>query len=149
MFIALLLVSGMSMLGLTVLQHQRNVLSQQVENMGNTLARHLAGSASDMVMADDVLGLQTLVKSLPDNNVLGVLVISEAGMSLASSGLLPDANLVDSQRKKSLLRQVSAFEWREKATDKTLISFMSPIEYNDLVAGYVVLTFSRSAMLES
>jgi adenylate cyclase len=149
MFIALLLISGMSMLGLTILQHQRNVLSQQVENMGNTLAKHLAGSASDMVMADDVLGLQTLVKSLPDNNVLGVLVISEKGMTLASSGLLPAAELVESQQKKLVLRQVNSFEWREQAKGNTLISFISPIEYNELVAGHVVLTFSRSAMLES
>jgi adenylate cyclase len=149
MFIALLIVTGMGMLGLTVLQHQKNVLSAQVENMGNTLARHLAGSASDMVMADDVLGLQTLVKSLPDNNVLGVLVLSEDGETLASSGLLPAEELVESQRKKSLLRKVNAFEWQESSASHTLISFISPIEYNELAAGHVVLTFSRSAMLES
>lgn len=149
MFIALLLITGMSMLGLTVLHHQKNVLSQQVENMGNTLARHLAGSASDMVMADDVLGLQTLVKSLPDNNVLGVQVLSESGMTLASSGLLPSAVLVDTQRKASLPRRVNSFEWQEYTDGHTLISFISPIEYNGLAAGHVVLTFSRSAMLES
>lgn len=149
MFIAMLLITGMSMLGLTVLHHQKNVLSQQVENMGNTLARHLAGSASDMVMADDVLGLQTLVKSLPDNNVLGVLVLSEDGKTLASSGMLPPAELVELQRKKSLLRKVNSFEWQENEDSHTLISFISPIEYNELAAGHVVLTFSRSAMLES
>ena len=149
--ITLLIILGMSFLGFAILHHQKNVLSQQVNTMGNTLAKHLAGGASDMVMADDVLGLETLVKILPDNNVLGVLIIADNGMTLASSGIQPKYTLVDAERKKSLIRQVNAFEWEARPGDEdsTLLSFISPITYNDLVAGHVVLTFSRAAMLQS
>ena len=147
--IALLIMTGMSFLGFAILHHQKNVLTEQVNTMGNTLARHLAGSASDMVMADDVLGLQTLVKSLPDNNVLGVLVIADNGEILASSGVLPEKELIERQRKTAELRKVTSFEWEASEGSNTLISFISPIEYNGLVAGHVVLTFSRSAMLLS
>lgn len=149
MSIGLLIITGMSFLGVTILQHQKNVLSQQVDNMGNTLAKQLASSASDLVMADDVLGLQTLVNSLPDNNVLGVLVVSENGVTLASSGIQPETLLIEVQRKNSLLRQVHEFEWHSQADGNVLSSYISPIEFNNLVAGHVVLTFSRSAMQQS
>lgn len=149
MAITLLIITGMGMLGLAILNHQKNVLSQQIENMGNTLATQMAGSASDLVMADDALGLQTLVKNFPDNNVLGVLVISESGVVLASGGLKPAAELIEKQRKNSLLRQVKTFEWHASTESSVLVSFISPIEYNGLVAGHVVLTFSRSAMQQS
>ena len=147
--IALLIVTGMSFLGFAIMHHQKNELSQQVNTMGNTLARHLAGSASDLVMADDVLGLETLVKNLPDNNVLGVLVIAENGTPLASSGIQPAQALIEMQRKNAAVHQVNAFNWEVFGEDRALISFISPIKYNDLVAGHVVLTFSLNAMQQS
>lgn len=146
MSIALLIGIGMSLMGYAILQHQKNVLTEQVGNMGNTLAKQLASNASDMVMADDLLGLQTLVNGLPDNNVLGVLVVSEKGATLAKSGIQPEALLIEAQRKNALLRQVHEFEWRNPIDANILISFISPIEFNNLVAGHVLLTFSRSAM---
>lgn len=149
MSIGLLIVIGMGFLGIAILHHQKEVLSQQIDNMGNTLARQLAGSASDLVMADDMLGLQTLVNRLPDNNVLGVLVVAENGSTLASNGIQPGVLLVEAQRKNSLVRQVHEFEWHSQFDGNVLISFISPIEFNNLIAGHVVLTFSRSAMQQS
>ncbi|MDQ1363481.1 MAG: adenylate cyclase [Pseudomonadota bacterium] len=148
--IGLLIITGMGLLGFVILQQQKNVLSQQIDNMGNTLARQLANSASDLVMADDALGLQTLANSLPDNNVLGVLVVSEKGETLAGSGIQPDTAIIETQREKTLLnslQQVHAFEWQNGS--HVLRSFISPIEFNNLVAGHVVLTFSSTAMQQS
>lgn len=148
--IALLVVAGMTFLGLSILQNQKVVLTKQVNTMGATVAMQLADSATEMVLADDALGLQMLVNNLVDDNILGAVIISQEGVRLAGAGITSGEYSVSYQRNRALANeQVQSFEWQSETAGQPLISFISKIQFNDLQAGHVVVTFSRNDMMQS
>lgn len=152
--ITLLIVIGMSMVGFTILENQKAIMSEQVETMGTTISDQLANSAMEMVLADDTLGLQTLVNNLIDeNNILGAMILSEKGISMARGGTVPGEQTINhhlsatSQTDKTI-----AVEWDWMMKDDSphrLITFISPVHFNDLLAGHVVVTLSKNAMVKS
>jgi len=152
--IALLIVCGMSLLGFTILENQKTIMTEQVINMGTTVTSQIADSAKEMVMSDDTLGLQTLVNSLVNrHHILGAIVVSDKGQALASGGTIPGAYTIDFQRKKvQQVHQVSHFEWGwnlKAQNPDLLVTFVSPIHFKDLLAGHAMVTFSKNAMVQS
>lgn len=152
--ITLLIVSGMGMLGFSILENQKAIMSKQVETMGTTISVQLANSAKEMVMADDTLGLQTLVNNLIDeDNILGAMIISEQGVMLAQGGSVAGENSINFQLSKaSQPDQVMSFEWgwnRNTRDAHELVTFIAPVVFNDLLAGHAVVSFSKNAMVKS
>ncbi len=152
--IALLIVSGMSLLGFTILENQKAIMTEQVITMGTTVSTQVADSAKEMVMSDDTLGLQTLVNNLVDrHHILGAVIVSDKGLPLASGGTIPGVYTIDYQRKKvQQLHQVSQFEWGWNLNAENpdlLVTFVSPIHFKDLLAGHAMVTFSKNAMVQS
>lgn len=155
MAITMLIVIGMSMLGFTILENQKQIMSEQVIGMGTTVAMQLANSSKEMVLADDTLGLQTLVNNLVDkNNVLGAIITSDKGTPLAKGGVVPGKSTIQFQsRKASNPQQIHHFEWGWYELDSTSsnerVTFVSPIHFNELLAGHVFVTFTKNYMLQS
>ncbi|MDH5571071.1 MAG: HAMP domain-containing protein [Gammaproteobacteria bacterium] len=152
--ITTLIVAGMSTLGFIILENQKSIMTQQVDNMGTAVARQLADSAKEMVLSDDTLGLQTLINNLLDkNNILGTIIITEKGHTLASGGTVPGINTINFQRDKARqLDQINNFEWGWNLNTNTpheLITFVSPIHFKNLLAGHVMVTFTKNYMLQS
>jgi len=147
--ITLLIVSGMSTLGFIILENQKNVLSQQINNMGSTIARQVAGSASEMVLSDDNLGLQTLVNNLVENyQIKGAVVISDQNKVLVNNGVTPSIEYIQHQLGNN--KTAHNFEWSsEKNSQDQLICFNSPIKFKQLVAGHIIITFSKLQMIQS
>ena len=146
--ITLLIVGGMSMLGLMILTNQKNILSKQVIDMGSTVTSQLADSAREPVLSDDNLSIQTLITSLLENNhILGVSILSEKQIPLASSGTNPDNNNLQKHLKYTNPSiQTGYFEWNllnDDNLDHDLITFIS------LIAGHSMVTFTKHTMMQS
>lgn len=149
--ITILIVSGMSMLGLTILKNQQAIMTEQMLGIGTTLANQLAGSSQDMVMSEDILGLETLINNLVDNqNILGANIISEKGQSIASNGLSPDISIISLQTIQTIKpEEVRHFTWvslNDNFESEELITFISPIHFNNLIAGHFLVTFTKDSM---
>lgn len=152
--ITTLIVAGMSTLGFIILENQKSIMSEQVTNMGTAVARQLADSSKEMVLSDDTLGLQTLINNLLDkNNILGTIIITEKGHTLASGGTVPGENTINFQRDKARqLDQINSFEWGWNLNTNSpheLVTFVSPIHFKNLLAGHVMVTFTKNYMLQS
>ncbi len=146
--ITLLIVGGMATLGFIILENQKSVLTEQISDMGTAITSQFANSASEMVLSDDSLGLQTLVANLVDKKqIIGAIVISDSHQKLASNGAVPsisliNENIIDTKTEYS-------FEWRQNPHDEPLVCFTSPIRFNQLIAGQVLVSFSKQHMLQS
>ena len=152
--ITMLIVGGMSMLGLMILENQKNILSKQVIDMGSTVTSQLADSAREPVLSDDNLSIQTLITALLDNNhILGASILSEKQIPLASTGTNPDkSNLLKHIKFAKPSLQIGYFEWNllnDENLDHDLITFISPIHINNLLAGHSIVTFTKYTMMQS
>lgn len=152
--ITLLIVTGMSLLGFTILENQKTIMSQQVQTMGTTIASQLANSGKEMVLADDTLGLQTLLNNLVDkNNILGAMVISDKGITMAEAGTVPgEKNIARHLENSQQSLQIVSFEWGldlSSGDAHDLATFISPVHFNELLAGHALVTFSKNAMVQS
>ncbi|MDH5765006.1 MAG: HAMP domain-containing protein [Gammaproteobacteria bacterium] len=152
--ITLLITVGMSMLGLTILENQKTIMTKQMLGMGTTIANQLAGSSQDMVLSDDILGLKTLINNLvDDNNILGAIILSEKDHTLASIGINPDISVIKLQASQNIQpTRVHHFTWmslNDNYDTEELITFISPIHFNNLLAGHFLITFTKESMAES
>jgi len=145
--ITLLIVGGMATLGFIILENQKAVLSQQISNMGSAIARQFASSSTDMVLAGDNLGLQTLANKLVDKQqIRGAIVISETGDVIVSSGTVPSLKTI--QARIGQTEAPHSFEWSPN-DGNPLFCFSSPIKFRDLIAGTVLVSFSKQQMIRS
>ena len=152
--ITLLIVGGMSMLGLTILKNQKSIMTEQMLGMGTTLANQLAGSSQDMVLSDDILGLKTLINNLVDDqNILGATILSEKSEALASIGATPDMSIIKLQTSQKIQPdEVHHFTWvslNDNFESEELITFISSIHFNSLIAGHFLITFTKESMAKS
>lgn len=145
--ITILIVTGMSTLGFVILENQKSVLSQQINDMGSAITAQFANSATEMVLSDDSLGLQTLITNLVDNQqIKGALIISEKGEEIVSNGLIPSPEIVQHEVAKSI--DISDIKWSTRQQQNTLVYFNHPIKFNHLIAGHVLIIFSKHHMIQ-
>ncbi len=152
--LTLMIGSGMGLLGLMIVTNQSELLKTQINEFGQTMVDHLAESSKELVLSDDILSLMVQVSNLGQNdNVLGAVVYSHDGKVLASSGRLP---IHDINKMYELSEQIQpkhyTAEWTDyDETTKPLevMSFITPIQYQDLIAGHALITYSKSALSQS
>jgi adenylate cyclase len=146
--------SGMGLLGLMIVSNQSELLRTQINEFGQTMVDNLAESSKELVLSDDILGLMVQVSNLGKNqNILGAVVYSHDGKVLASSGRLP---IHDIDKMYGLADQFDknyyTAEWTdydESTEPLEVISFITPIHYQDLIAGHALITYSKSALTQS
>jgi adenylate cyclase len=152
--ITLLIVSGMTTLGYTILENQKKIMSEQVIGLGTTVVTQLASSSKEMVLSDDTLGLQTLINNLIDKkSILGAVIIAEDGQILATGGSIPGEHTTRLYRKKTTaLNKINHFEWRwdfSSGNAHKLVTFISPIHFKELLAGHAMVSFTKNYMVQS
>lgn len=151
LILIVLITSGMSLLGLMIVSNQSNLLRKQINDFGEAMVQQLAESSKELVMSDDVLGLMVQVNNIGKNeNIIGAVVYDNNGKILAHKGKLPvhDINKLYSIASSFAPDQYSV-EWsdvNEANQPEELISFITPIRYQNLVAGHALVTFSKSAL---
>ncbi len=151
--ITLLITSAMLLLGLLLIDRQGVLLRADIARFGLTVANQVADSAKELVLAKDELGLKVLVTNLTRNeNINGTAIISAKGNVLARSGLVPPEEEIPHTRvdKGSLeVANIHEIEWYASEEQKYLVSFVSPIHFQDVIVGYSLATFSRQSLVQS
>ena len=152
--ITLLIFSGMTALGYTILENQKKIMSEQVIELGTTVVTQLANTSKEMVLSDDTLGLQTLINNLINKKtILGAAIMADNGDLLALGGSIPGQNITQYHRQKITTKnRIQNFEWSlisNKNDSHKMVTFISPIHFKDLLAGHVMVSFTKNYMAQS
>jgi adenylate cyclase len=148
--IGVLMVGCIGILASIIVQNQNQVLRQQIDDLGNTIAAQIARSVAEPIMADDQLALDVLTTSLTaDVNVLGTAILSKDGKVLAQAGLTPndERRSADGKEAVALPQTLQGFEWEERG--RRLVAYIRPVTFKHVLAGHVVVTLSRAALKRS
>jgi len=163
--ITMLISSGMILLGLVIVSNQTQLLRGQMTDFGQTVAGQLANSSKELILSDDILSIMVSVKNLGKHKgILGAVVYSETGKKLATLGVVPELDIISlySQSKNNQQKGYS-FEWKTKAQAQAqnnkggqegqkgldVISFMTPVRFQNLIAGHALVTFSKASLSQS
>lgn len=154
--ISVLMVACIGLLATVIVQHQSQVLRGQIDDLGNTLAAQIAHSALEPLLADDRLALGVLATNLTaEGNVLGTAILSADGEILAEAGLTPfQPKAPYSGETRGIdARSLRGLEWSltsERGNyTRNLVAYTSSARFNDVIAGHVVVTLSRTALDQS
>ncbi len=145
----LLISSSMILLGIFIVNNQTQLLHKQMNHFADTVVEQLADNSKELVMSDDILSLMVVISNLAtQNNVLGAVIYSEDGQVLASSGIIPDEaiyRLYSRSREDSRKKDHFQLQWKTTTADGhpvTAISYITPIKFQNIVAGHALITFS-------
>lgn len=134
---------------------QARIMEAQINDFGNTVVSHLARSVQEPLLAGDKLAIGVLVSSLnAGHSVIGAEVLSPTGDILVRAGLSPFANEVSSLKlsPSEIIKQAdSKLRWPWQLVDPgkvkvNVVSFVSPIKFENITAGYALATFSQKAL---
>ena len=155
-FITVLVVSCMCLLGVILIQQQTGQLQNQISEQGQTLVKLMAESAKEPLLAGDERALDAITSGVSNNgSVLGTAIISLDGEINSHAGVLHEENnLLTRNAIKQTIRGPSdskTWEWQPLTGMKrqTVMSFIRPIVFQDVTAGYALVTFSQSGMTQS
>ena len=153
----ILLCSGT--LGGFLILGQARLMGDQINDFGNTVVNHLARAAREPLLADDQLALGVLVSGLVNGrNVLGTEILTPAGASLVRAGSSPfTANSPTGPAFTAVEMTEQAnnrqrWPWQLALPDQVplnVVSFISPITFADVTAGYALVTFSQEILDDS
>lgn len=147
--ISILMVTCIGLLASLVVQHQNQILRQQVDELGRTLAHQFARSAAEPLLADDSLALDVLTTNLAqDDNVLGTAILSPKGEVMTKAGETPFDQLKSPAAPVDDPSRLRGYEWQAQSLNQAdlhdLIAFTSAVQVQNVVAGYVVVTLNRT-----
>lgn len=155
-FITVLVVSCMILLGIIIVGQQTGQLRAQIGEQGHTLAQLMAQSAKEPLLADDKLALDAITDSFSENNsVLGTTIVSLDGEIISQAGVLhEEKNLLTHKLIKDVISDGdNAITWRWQPLTglrkQTVMSFIMPVTFQKITAGYAMVSFSQSGMEQS
>ncbi len=141
--ITILITGSMVLLGVVIVKTQTQFFRSQIDAFGRTVANQMAESAKEMILSNDTLGLKVLTTNLAsDERILGTAIFDHKGKLLAQSGVTPEVS-------STLDRYAPPMDWQwhePSGTSVSLVSFTSPVRFQDMVVGHVLITFSRSSI---
>jgi len=151
MIMTLLISSGMILLGLVIVNNQTHLLEKQMDRFANTVIKQLADNSKELIMSDDVLSLMVIINNLhSQDNILGATIYSNEGKTISSSGVSPKGSINDLlQQVKDTVdkRKYHQLQWQTYTSTGQAIqatSYISPIVFQNVVAGHALITFSTS-----
>ena len=152
--LTVLIGSGMGLLGMMIVSNQSELLRNQINSFGEAMVEHLAESSKEMVLSDDILSLMVLVSNLGKNeNVLGSVIYSHEGKVIAHSGRLPvhDINKLyaQSEQFKDNNYAVEWSDYGDNGETLNVITYITPIKYQSLIAGHALVTYSKASLTQS
>ena len=147
--IALLISSGMILLGLVVVDNQTHLLQKQMDQFASTVTQQLADNSKELIMSDDILSLMVIMSNLSSqDNILGTRIYSERGKTISSSGVNPDEAFQSLRQRFKKIRNNQdhpQFRWQTYTSNGQAIravSYLAPIIFQNIIAGHALVTFS-------
>jgi adenylate cyclase len=151
--ITVIIVSCMLLLGTILVQQQSRQLEAQISEQGSTLARLMAKSAREPLLAEDKLALDSIASSFSNSSsVLGTAIATIDGELVTQAGaMFEEKNPLTRKDVGRIIRKMSGthiWEWTplNGARKETVMSFIQPISFQDVTAGYSMVTFSQAGM---
>ncbi|MDH5369687.1 MAG: HAMP domain-containing protein [Gammaproteobacteria bacterium] len=147
----LLISSSMILLGMVIVNNQTQLLQKQMNHFADTVVEQLADNSKELVMSDDILSLMVVISNLgSQENILGAVIYSDDGQILASSGIIPDDEKYQLYNESKEDEGKSAYfrlQWKtnsEKGQKIGATSYITPIKFQNIVAGHALVTFSTT-----
>ena len=147
----LLISSGMILLGIVIVNNQTQLLQKQMNHFAETVVEQLADNSKELVMSDDILSLMVVISNLgSQDNILGAVIYAEDGQILASSGVIPSDEiyrLYNRSEEDKNKKDHFQLQWKTNSASGPLvsaISYITPIKFQNIVAGHALITFSTS-----
>jgi adenylate cyclase len=155
-FITLLVVSCMLLLGSIIVQQQAGQLRSQLSEQGQTLVQLMAQSTREPLLAGDKLALDATTSSFSNNgSVLGTAIISLDGNIISKAGVLHKENNPLTQKfiSETISESGTSATWKWQPLTglrrQTVMSFIEPVTYQNVIAGYAMVSFSESGLEHS
>lgn len=144
------IVVGMGLLSALVLTYQAGLMRQQISEYGTTIVTQFAHSATEPLFIDDLFALQVMTANFTsDPQILGAALFDEGGRQLFAAGDVPDQSLQQMiAAGEAMTGKLSSLEWQQSRADKerSLISFVAPISFQDVVAGHALISLSVASI---
>jgi len=138
--IAALAVLVMGILGAILLAQHTQTLRAQAEGFGETLARQLAGTSVELVLAEDQLALAALVNNMAQGDgISGATILDANGTAIAQAGSQPAPGQVSEPWGQGR-------RWLLAETGEPVASHRAPLRFQELDLGYAVVTHSLAPL---
>ena len=149
---SILIITGMSLLGTIIVQHQVQLIRTQINKFGFTVIHQMAESAKEPLLANDTLNLETLTTNLASiDSILGSAIYAHDLSLVSSTGI--DHIFKDLQLSESITKLLDGrphtLEWHYGPVGKQgldVITLIAPVSFNNMVAGHVVVTLDQTAL---
>ena len=139
--IAALIVVAMGLLGFYLIQQQESGYRSQVQGFSQVIVEQLVRVSGEPLMAGDTLSLQILLqRHVQTDLILGAALHDSEGVPLVEAGVRPPGGV--SNRFEGVT--MSSWDW-ENGGYKA-VSFVSPVVYQDVTAGYLTVSIDRSPL---
>lgn len=155
-FITVLVVSCMTLLGVILIQQQTGQLQDQISEQGHSLAQLMAESAKEPLLADDERALDAITSGFANNgSVLGTAIAGIDGEIISRAGVLHEENnlLTRNAIQKIIKESDDSRTWVWQPLSgmerQTVMSFIRPVVFQQVTAGYTLVTLSQSGMVQS
>ncbi|MCB1723658.1 MAG: HAMP domain-containing protein [Gammaproteobacteria bacterium] len=139
--IAALIVLAMGVLGFYLIQQQEAGYRSQVDRFSQVVVDQLARVSGEPLMAGDTLTLQILLQRQTQSElVLGTSLFDADGNTVVTAGVTaPD-------RPASLFNVDAIKSWDWENGEYKALSYVSPVQFQDVRAGYLIVTIDRSPL---
>ncbi|MDJ0739259.1 MAG: adenylate/guanylate cyclase domain-containing protein [Gammaproteobacteria bacterium] len=139
--IAALIVLAMGVLGFYLIQQQEAGYRSQVDRFSQVIVEQLARVSGEPLMAADTLALQILLQRHSQSElVLGAALNDADGVPVMIAGVTPPG---DYARR---FRLTGEHSWDWDNGEYQAVTYVSPVVYQDVTAGYVTLSIDRSPL---
>ncbi|MDH3899467.1 MAG: HAMP domain-containing protein [Gammaproteobacteria bacterium] len=153
LLITVLVIICMGLLGSIIIQQQTKLFEDQLNEQGTTLARLMAKSAKEPLLAGDQLALDGITTGYATSgSIAGTAIVTLEGEIVSHTGRYHDGSSIYQTR---VLKQLMGSEpgsqiWKIPAAKTTstgmVISFVQPVTFQKVIVGYTMVTISKSGM---
>lgn len=144
----LLITAGMVGLGYLIGRDQNGLLEGQMQDFGYTVARQMAESSEELLLAADTLGLEVITNNLGSHQrIRGTAIYNDEGTKVVGAGAVPTDQLVPESVGEGL-----TLSWRLPNAGfehAGMMSFVTPVQFRDVTVGYALVTFDRSVLVNA
>jgi adenylate cyclase len=139
--IAALIVAAMGVLGFHLIQQQEAGYRSQVDRFSQVIVQQLVSISGEPMMAADTLSLQVLLqRQVQSPLILGAALHDSEGALLVAAGVTPPVAVEPTFDAAGF----SSWDWDNG--EYMAVSFVSPVVYQDVIAGYLTVSIDRSPL---
>lgn len=139
-YIAALIVAAMGFLGFYLIQQQDAGYRDQASRFSQVIVDQLARISGEPLMAGDMLTLRILLqRHVQSELILGIKLFDASGEPVVSAGINPPEALAPLSGNDN-----ASGSWDWDNGEHKAVSFLSPVVYQDVTAGFLVVSVDRS-----